>query len=485
MSVTAVTEGSRLVEAAFDSGLPRRTDISSLEPGLTYRLSITVTDGNTVPVVAEAEFFYQGESELLINNLPLAVIAAPAEVECDRPGAGGFMLDGSGSTDPDSGPGSATDIVLYEWFMLQPPSIEVPLGSGASLPVVLPLGSHTIGLRVADTEGEADTALTDILVRDTVAPLPFCPDPPVSECSAPSGAEVDLVASASDVCSPVVMIANDRTPGGADASTVYPLGTTPVGFTMTDAAGNMSSCVSSVLVHDETPPMLQLAVEPTELWPPNHRMVPVAVGWVVDDLCDAAPQISLESATSSEPDDAPGDGDGATVGDLGTLLPGQPQSSFTLRAERSGGGPGRLYQLRYEATDASGNTTPALAIVTVPHDRGAGLEPLLMQLRHDGAPERAQIYWPALSGYPGYDLIVGDLARAAVQGGNLALETVRVLARGTPATEVREDPRTTPPPSGSALIYLLQQRDNQGGIGYGTATAPWPRLPLDCEGGCP
>jgi subtilisin family serine protease len=471
-----------LVDIPFTDGLPRRAALHGLIGGESFRISITVTDGNTVPVTAESEFLYQGESELVINNLPLALISAPPNVECDRPGAAGVVLDGTGSTDPDSG--TASDIVLHQWFVLQPPAIEVPIGAGASLATSLSLGSHTVRLRVTDAEGETDTAETDILVRDTIAPLPFCPGPPATECSGPAGAQIGLAASASDVCSPVVVIVNDRTAGGADASGIYPLGTTPVGFTMTDAAGNVTSCTSSVVVKDDTPPTIDLAHDPAELWPPNHRMVPIGIEWLAGDLCDPAPQVTLLSAGSSEPDDAPGDGDGATIDDIGAWYPGEAQGAIALRAERAGGGGGRLYQLSFEARDASDNTTPAVAVVIVPHDRGAGPEPLLMQLRHDGAPGQAHIYWPDLAGYLGYDLIVADLANAAVQGGVLTLDAARVLAQGTPATEVREGPANVPPP-GSAFIYLLQQRDGLGGAGYGTVTAPWPRVPISCEGGCP
>jgi hypothetical protein len=41
-----------------------------------------------------------------------------------------------------------------------------------------------------------------------------------------------------------------------------------------------------------------------------------------------------------------------------------------IRAERDGTGSGRIYELIYSATDASGNATPASAVVTVPHDEG-------------------------------------------------------------------------------------------------------------------
>jgi hypothetical protein len=40
-----------------------------------------------------------------------------------------------------------------------------------------------------------------------------------------------------------------------------------------------------------------------------------------------------------------------------------------LRAERSGIGEGRVYQIEFTATDDSGNTSTAIVTVTVPHDR--------------------------------------------------------------------------------------------------------------------
>jgi len=108
-----------------------------------------------------------------------------------------------------------------------------------------------------------------------------------------------------------------------------------------------------------------------------------------------------------------------------------------------------------------------------------------MRLQADGVPERARVYWPAQPGYLGYDLIVGELSRAVVQDGAFVLEAPRVLARGTTVMEAKEPVGTTAPPPGEAFIYLIQQRTVEGGTGYGTATAPLPRLPLNCDAGCP
>jgi hypothetical protein len=72
-----------------------------------------------------------------------------------------------------------------------------------------------------------------------------------------------------------------------------------------------------------------------------------------------------------------------------------------------------------------------------------------------------------------------------VRDGYLTLDAVQVLACGTSASEAREGVGAVAPPAGGAFIYLLQQRTDQGGAGYGTATALRPRLPLTCAGGCP
>src|SRR5437899_7007786 len=121
-------------------------------------------------------------------------------------------------------------------------------------------------------------------------------------------------------------------------------------------------------------------------------MVPVQAAWQVGDFCDPAAGVFLASATSSEPEDAPGSGDGNTTGDIQDASIGTPDTSVLLRAERSGNGSGRFYTLIYAATDASGNTASALGIVTVPHDEGTGSEPVMLSLEGEGTPGMAHLY---------------------------------------------------------------------------------------------
>lgn len=121
--------------------------------------------------------------------------------------------------------------------------------------------------------------------------------------------------------------------------------------------------VSTVCV-DATPPTLTLSVTPDVLWPPNHKYVTVTATVTDTDNADLDPALSLVSVTSNEPDN--GIGDGNTVNDVVVV----DDTTFQLRAERSGTGNGRIYSIAYQATDACGNTATANTAVYVPHDMG-------------------------------------------------------------------------------------------------------------------
>ena len=268
----------------FDSGLPRRSDISSLLAGRTYDLVITITDGNTAPVEAGVSFVSQGETVLVIDTPPHAVASAAGTVECSAPSGGVVRLDGSESRDLDSTPGTNDDIAAYEWYENYGSSTQSLLGTGQVLMTMLPVGLHAVSLRVTDSQGLKDATTRTVAIVDTRSPS------------------------------------------------------------------------------------LTLKVSPPTLWPPDHRMVPVQVTWQVHDLCDPAAGAVLISATSSEPDDAPGGGDGSTTKDIQGALAGTSVTTLRLRAERVAGGPGRNYVLTYQALDASGNTVSTIAVVTVPRD---------------------------------------------------------------------------------------------------------------------
>jgi hypothetical protein len=91
----------------------------------------------------------------------------------------------------------------------------------------------------------------------------------------------------------------------------------------------------------------------------------VAINYTVTDNCDALPAITCElGVTSNEPIN--GKGDGNTAPDWVILNPHLVQ----LRAERSGGGTGRIYTVGIVCKDTKNNASQAAVQVRVPHDRG-------------------------------------------------------------------------------------------------------------------
>lgn len=484
-TLTLVTYNTERFAVDFEGGVPRVTDLSGLDPGADFNLAMMVTDGTTVPVTAELPFLYQGESRLVFNSPPVAALQAPASSECDRPAGAQVMLDAGGSHDVDSTGGSADDILAFEWFLNPGTTNEQPLGSGLQIATTLPLGISQVGLRVTDQFGETGLAETSVSVVDTAPPMLACPAPGIAECTSPAGAPVVALAAVSDVCDPAPRIDNNRTQAGADASGIYPLGATGVTFTTRDGSGNKATCLMNVMVQDTAPPALQAVAGPAMLWPPNHSLRPVHVDLAAHDLCDPAVAPALVAVTNSEPDNAPGMGDGDTTGDISGADLGTADADLLLRAERSSHGPGRHYDLAYRAADASGNSVLTAARVDVAHDMGGSTEPLVMTVEHVSSDGKVRLAWSPVPGALGYDVISGPLEMVRMENGVLRLGTVSVLARGTDKTSFNEPQEGMLPQPGRAFFYLIQQRTAAGGAGYGTESAPWPREPAACGGGCP
>ena len=113
---------------------------------------------------------------------------------------------------------------------------------------------------------------------------------------------------------------------------------------------------------DSTPPVISGLPLPGAcvIWPPNHKLVQVAVVTATDSESGVA-SFSV-TGTSNEPDDGLGDGD--TANDI--VING---GIVQVRAERSGLGNDRIYTLTATATDFAGNTTTKTTTCTVPHDK--------------------------------------------------------------------------------------------------------------------
>ncbi|MEI6500695.1 MAG: HYR domain-containing protein, partial [Armatimonadota bacterium] len=85
-----------------------------------------------------------------------------------------------------------------------------------------------------------------------------------AEQTSRNGTSVNIgQATATDVCDVNPTITND-------ASEVFPLGTTTVTWTATDASGNKSTATQKVTVRDTTPPVIRgVTATPNSIWPVN------------------------------------------------------------------------------------------------------------------------------------------------------------------------------------------------------------------------
>ncbi|QRM90407.1 DUF5011 domain-containing protein [Lacinutrix sp. WUR7] len=122
-----------------------------------------------------------------------------------------------------------------------------------------PVGITTVTWTVTDAAGNFETCTQDVTVTDNDLPTITCPsnrtvNATAGQCTA--NVTIPLVV-ASDNCS-IATVTNSFNSGGANASGVYPLGTTTVTFTATAVDGNMVSCSFDVTVVSSQIPVLTL-----------------------------------------------------------------------------------------------------------------------------------------------------------------------------------------------------------------------------------
>lgn len=295
----------------------------------------------------EIQAIYQAGSagKCKIVNQPPVVICQDIEVPVDGSCEANITaadVDG-GSYDPDDDP-----ITLS----IDPPGPFI-------------VGEHYVTLTVTDDSEESDTCQAVVTVVDSIPPIPDVLELPTvtGECFA----EITSTPTATDNCAGTIS-------GTTSDLLIYgEQGTHTVTWTYDDGNGNAITQTQTVIVQDVTPPLLSVTVSPNILWPPNHKMVLITPTIVASDNCDPAPDVRLSSIIMNEGEETntydptydSWEGDGHTFDDIQF----DEDGNIYLRAERSGRGDGRVYQITYTATDDAGNTFTVSATVTVPHNQ--------------------------------------------------------------------------------------------------------------------
>jgi hypothetical protein len=180
----------------------------------------------------------------------------------------------------------------------------------------------------------------------------------------PGDSAITVMASSS--ADGVVFGAPEAVTNGTPLSTVAPgqYLKVEVSFVRSTTDGNADGFNDSPILFDLTiaganePPICE--AEDVTLWPPNHKLKEIPIDGVTDPDGDAV-DIVIDYVTQDEPLNDKGDGNtcaDAVISDDDTV---------SVRAERSGKGNGRVYEIGYTATDGQ-DTCSGTILVFVPHN---------------------------------------------------------------------------------------------------------------------
>jgi hypothetical protein len=335
---------------------------------LTFRLTVSSgaqSSTDTVDVIVTN-----------VNHAPIADAGADQTVSEDAI----VTLTGGFSYDPDGDP------LGFQWVQVGGPGVTLVGATTASPTFSAPLipggvgGVVTLDFELTVSDGVlAHTDAVQVVVEQVN-------HAPVADAGAPqtvhSGTLVTLDGTASQdpdgdpitfawaqAGGPAVTLSSA---GVASPSFTAPLiaGSVALTFELTVSDGLLASEPRTVVVTVENGvPRCDLAqAVPGLLWPPNHGMRPIGIT-NVSDPDDANLAITVTGVTQDEPVNGLGDGDtspDAVVQGAGVLI----------RAERDGGGNGRVYRVSFSADDGQGGTCTGTVEVGVPKSMKPGNAPV-------------------------------------------------------------------------------------------------------------
>lgn len=162
----------------------------------------------------------------------------------------------------------------------------VTVTSNPPLGTTLPWGSHTITVIATDDAGNTDTCSFNFVVQDNEAPVVTCPaDIVVDNDPGICGAVVTFPdATAVDNCTATQVLQIL----GPDSGSVFPVGTTTVGFEGFDLFGNSDVCFFTVTVNDVEAPEIvcpATVAASSELGRCDAEVIIPSP--VISDLCDS------------------------------------------------------------------------------------------------------------------------------------------------------------------------------------------------------
>jgi chitinase len=302
-----------------------------------------------------------------VDRAPECFASAPAAV---AEGTLGVALDGSSSFDPDG------DAITSTWAQTAGPALTLTSPDAAIAYFDAPLlgggtgATQTFTFVHTVSDGELASSCSVTVVVDKIDHCPLADAGTSRTVNEGTLVVLDGTAS-SDPDGDTLAYAWTQTAGPpvalANADTATPHFTAPLvdafgadlGFTVAvdDGFGCVQSASVTIHVADvgNAPSCGTARANPASVWPPNHKLVPI-------DIVDVG---SNGFATTVTPtavfQDEPSSASDAAIS----------QSSVLVRADRDGTGDGRVYHVRFTATNAQGSCTGEVT-TCVPHSSASG-----------------------------------------------------------------------------------------------------------------
>ncbi len=341
-------------------------------------------------------------------------------------------------------------------------------------------GGPATSARLASPRGVALDAAGHLYIADSgndrIRRVLLSTQPPVALCQ-------DVLVPAGEMtCAAEAFIDNGSFDPDGDPLTAvqnppgpYGLGSLLVTLTVEDSLGATDTCQATVTVIDTIPPEISVSLEPTLLWPPNHRLMDIEATVTATDACGPL-TVRLDTITSNEPDDVPGNG--TSPGDIQGAILGSTDFEFALRAERDGEGNGRIYAVVYTATDGAGNQASTSSSVIVPHDQGGVVEPVILAVQDES--NGTHLDWTPVPGAFFYNVISGQVSAIRDTGSSYDMGATTCIEAASADTSTLGYEDISLPLPGEAIFYLVEYVDGWN-AGYGTDSAIQPR---SFTGGC-
>ncbi len=263
------------------------TEVERVPVGLLITSGLAVDEVTGRVYVGVDPFWVAVVATTPPNEPPEADAGEDVDVECASPLGAEVMLDGSGSTDADSTPGTNDDIETFDWIRDFGLPEQTVLGTGETLNTVLPVGNNLITLLVTDSGEETDFDQLVVDVQDTNAPFGAITVPEDGQCVGPGELPLTIENDFTDVCADELIFDY----GEAGGSTINAHGNHDVTLSVADGSGNSASDSVSFTIDTVLPvatiiedPIPNLRIEAETLKIESHDDDGASGGVVVERL---------------------------------------------------------------------------------------------------------------------------------------------------------------------------------------------------------